>query len=67
MKYIGIDGCKGGWFCVGFEDRNRATWRMERISQLTDISGYLRRAELVLIDIPIGLRSIDPLERRCDV
>jgi predicted RNase H-like nuclease len=23
MKYIGIDGCKSGWFCVGLDENDK--------------------------------------------
>lgn len=67
MKYIGIDGCKGGWYCVGFDDRHRKQWQTVFATELTEVSAVLRRSELVLIDIPIGLRSIDTRERLCDL
>ena len=67
MRYIGIDGCKGGWFAVALESCKATSWQMELITQLTEISGALKQANLVLIDIPIGMRSVDCKERKCDL
>lgn len=64
--FIGIDGCKGGWFCTAVKSLNAPYWQMEFITSLTEISGAIRQSELVLIDMPIGLRSRNNNERVCD-
>lgn len=64
MKYLGLDGCRAGWFLVGLnEDLSGSFGLLESIAEL---SRYLNDADLVLIDIPIGLPRGDPDERVCD-
>lgn len=64
MKYIGIDGCKSGWFMVGLnKDGSGSFGILDRIYALAE---YLPGAETVLIDIPIGLRGKHQDERLCD-
>lgn len=64
MKYIGLDGCKGGWFLVGLnQDKSEAFTILKSIHELTE---YLDKAELVLLDIPIGLRGRSADARLCD-
>jgi len=58
----GIDGCKGGWIAVG---RNTASEKIS-IHLLTSIDDIQElNAEVVAIDIPIGLPDAGP--RPCDV
>ena len=61
-KVSGIDGCKAGWFAFHFDG---AIW----YSSLHDNIGELYESidsELILIDIPIGLRGKEKCERVCD-
>lgn len=64
MKYIGIDGCRSGWFYVGLDESGHASFGVFR--QLDELSGYMQDAAAVLVDIPIGLKSRDAAERLCD-
>ncbi len=64
MKYIGIDGCKIGWFWVGL-DREGA-YETGVLTQFPDIVKFLNDAELILVDIPIGLPSKGHESRLCD-
>jgi predicted RNase H-like nuclease len=63
MKYVGIDGCPGGWFLISIDqDANFYFNVFDHIDQLWN---DYKDSTLILIDIPIGLphwRS-----RRCDV
>ena len=55
VKFIGIDGCKLGWFYVGV------------IRSIREITAWLDAATLILVDIPIGLLTEGPAERLCDL
>jgi predicted RNase H-like nuclease len=64
MKYLGLDGCRAGWFMVALDDDGGGAFGV--LSTIDELSGYLPGAELALIDIPIGLRGRHPDERVCD-
>lgn len=61
--YAGIDGCRGGWFCV--ELGRRDAWTFS-ILPVDGIASVARSAKAMLIDIPIGLPDAGPDERACD-
>ena len=63
-KYIGVDGCKGGWFSVGLDQNgNFCESRVfEKFGQLLE---HYKDAELILVDMPIGLPE-DGEGRECD-
>jgi predicted RNase H-like nuclease len=64
MKYIGVDGCRGGWFMVGLAaDGGNACKLLHHIDEL---DAYLAAAQCILIDIPIGLLRHETQERACD-
>ncbi len=65
MKFIGIDGCKAGWFFAGFDQNN--DWRIDIFEKISDFSDALYVADLTLLDIPIGLESAGNEERACDI
>lgn len=52
-RYVGVDGCKGGWFCVGFDDDG--DYGAGVAATFADLLDAVPDAELVLVDIPIGL------------
>ena len=63
--FVGIDGCKAGWFTVSlFDDQ---PWELRVFSNIEEIWRSLSHAEILLIDIPIGLRDEGPEKRICDV
>ena len=63
-KYVGIDGCKAGWFTVGLDDDQvYETKVFEAFSELVD---HYRETRLVLVDMPIGLPGPGPDPRDCD-
>ena len=64
MKYIGIDGCKSGWFYVGLDESGRASFGV--FNHLDELSEHVKDAKAVLVDIPIGLKGRDKDERLCD-
>ncbi len=62
-EYVGIDGCPGGWFCVGLD--GQAGWSVSVIA--TDaVSSVVATATAAFIDIPIGLPDNGVEERLCD-
>lgn len=64
MKYIGIDGCKKGWFLVILKDKS---WEVSIIEKIEDLSQYVTdKNDIVVIDIPIGLTN-NKTERECDL
>ena len=64
MKYIGVDGCKKGWFYVALG--NADAWVVGVASSVQHILAAFPQAGLVLVDIPIGLRDEGKQERLCD-
>ena len=64
MKYIGIDGCKAGWLLAGLGEEGIAGYAL--LGTIDELSAYLDKAECILIDIPIGLRTRHTDERVCD-
>ena len=64
QKYLGIDGCKAGWFFVSIGSGNESEFGVfEKIEKL-----YVAypNAKWMLIDIPIGLPSGNIAARVCD-
>ena len=64
MIYVGVDGCRQGWFTVILEDKNH--WQVEVFPHISDLWKQFKGAQLILIDIPIGLRDNNFNERHCD-
>lgn len=63
--YIGVDGCPAGWIAVQFNDHShQATGLYDDIEDLWTAHGDA--AELILIDVPIGLRENSNAKRPCD-
>lgn len=64
IEYIGVDGCRAGWFYVGLAESE--AWDMGVAAKVSDLLCHLNKAKLILIDIPIGLREKEKQERLCD-
>lgn len=64
MIFIGIDGCKAGWFCVSLDEDEGYSYRIIRDAE--SLQQYVSHASSVLIDIPIGLLDTGTDERQCD-
>lgn len=64
MNFIGIDGCKAGWFYIGLD--GNGGWKSGVVDTIFELSDYITTSELTLIDIPIGLREQEKCERLCD-
>lgn len=65
QEYIGIDGCRAGWFGVGLGPAG--AWRIDVYPDFDALWADHREARLILIDIPIGLLDTGLDGRRCDV
>jgi predicted RNase H-like nuclease len=63
-KYIGIDGCKKGWFYFSLDDDRSYDFGI--LKTIREVSIISNKGDIILIDIPIGLREKDKLERTCD-
>ena len=59
-----MDGCAHGW--VAFSTQARESWDAEIFETISDLWSSHTRARLILIDIPIGLKSEGPNPRSCD-
>ena len=67
--YVGVDGCKGGWFAVALREKGKPEGKP--FKTITELWSAYKNASLILIDIPIGLREGGPeererKERKCD-
>jgi predicted RNase H-like nuclease len=61
MRYVGIDGCRGGWIAVAIDMQDRHEFCV--FDQIDGIAQLF--ADRVLIDIPIGLPETG--RRACDL
>ena len=65
LTYLGVDGCRAGWFAAGAEEYGGYFLTIyESFQSLWQKHGD---AGLILVDIPVGLKESGPEERRCDV
>jgi predicted RNase H-like nuclease len=62
--FIGIDGCRAGWFCVLLDGGDN--WSCRVVPDAHALGELARAADSVLIDIPIGLPDSGPDGRLCD-
>ncbi|MEX2531617.1 MAG: DUF429 domain-containing protein [Gemmatimonadota bacterium] len=63
--YVGVDGCRIGWCAMALSPQGDAS--VEVYPTFTALWDAWRAAQLILVDIPIGLKDDDPRERRCDL
>ena len=64
MVYIGADACKEGWLAVTLIDKTN--WKVNIFPNISTLWSQCKEANLILIDIPIGLRENDSRERILD-
>ena len=62
-EFVGVNGCRSGWFSVGFD--SRGCDELKVFPAFSELLAYYRNARLVLVDIPIGLQK-GPGGRQCD-
>ena len=53
IEFVGVDGCKGGWFSVGFASDGEPELKM--FPKFDELAECYKAAKLILVDIPIGL------------
>jgi predicted RNase H-like nuclease len=63
MKFIGVDGCKIGWFYTAITQEN--DWEIGVSEHIEKLWETHKDASLILVDIPIGLPFNEP--RTCDL
>lgn len=64
MRFIGVDGCPGGWVSVSLSARG--SWAVVLDADFRAVFERWREADHILVDIPIGLRD-SGAERACDL
>ena len=62
--FVGVDGCRAGWLAIGLEAEG--SWQVNIFPDVSNLWDHHRRASLILIDIPVGLKTGGKAERRCD-
>lgn len=60
----GINGCRGGWFCI-FEELPSRKLASKIFPTIDDLARHAEQIDIVAIDVPIGLTDSGP--RACDV
>ena len=63
-KYVGVDGCKGGWLSIALNEGDG--YEAEVFKKFSELVDYYPEARLILIDMPIGLPCPGPDPRDCD-
>lgn len=62
--YVGVDGCKAGWFAIGLDAAG--DWRFSVHHDFAAVWDSYQEARIILVDMPIGLVDAGPDGRRCD-
>ena len=62
-EFVGVDGCRAGWFSVGLS--RDGEYELNVFPDFTSLLEHYDTAELILVDIPIGLPE-GPGGRDCD-
>lgn len=63
-RWVGIDGCRAGWFYVGISDDSDFSFGV--LPEFSRVKLLLKSAERVLVDMPIGLPSAKTPTRTCE-
>ncbi|MDG0865772.1 DUF429 domain-containing protein [SAR202 cluster bacterium JH702] len=64
-SYVGVDGCKAGWFAIALTDNDDA-WSHGVYDSAESLVSQYSNASQIYIDIPIGLRDGGSEGRSCD-
>ena len=62
-EFVGVDGCRSGWFSVGFD--GNGCYELKVFPAFSELLDCYRDARLILVDIPIGLLK-NGEGRECD-
>jgi predicted RNase H-like nuclease len=60
--FVGVDGCKGGWFAIALTENGDPEPKCFR--NISELWNKYKKASIILIDIPIGLRDKGDKERK---
>jgi len=60
VRFIGVDGCPGGWVAIGLDERGFAGALLE--PTFAELLERCADAEVIAVDIPIGLADAGPRE-----
>jgi predicted RNase H-like nuclease len=63
--YIGVDGCRAGWFLVSLDNKNE--FKIDIFSDIYALWDIYYSSSSIFIDIPIGLPGGDITNRKCDL
>ena len=63
VMYVGVDACPGGWFSIGFTGAGQYVFHVSQ--GFVGIVEHYPAAELILVDIPIGL-PVPNMPRQCE-
>ena len=63
MQFVGVDGCKKGWFAVALDSGQN--WAINAYKSIDELWQAMNSASMMFIDIPIGLP--DSGRRACDL
>ncbi|MBW2433254.1 MAG: DUF429 domain-containing protein [Deltaproteobacteria bacterium] len=63
MQFVGVDGCKKGWFAVALG--SGGNWAIDIYKTIDELWNAMNSPSMMLIDIPIGLP--DTNRRVCDL
>lgn len=66
IKYVGVDGCTGGWVAVGLGDGVETCVKVFGRGEFPNLLEHFSGASVVLVDMPIGLPEGVPTYRCCD-
>ncbi|MGD8346857.1 MAG: DUF429 domain-containing protein [Lysobacterales bacterium] len=64
IRWIGIDGCPAGWFYVAIDAEDDFSFGV--LAEFGELAPLLKKAERVLVDMPIGLPSEQTPLRACE-
>jgi predicted RNase H-like nuclease len=64
MTVIGVDGCKGGWIAVAWDGHPGGKTTVHIVARFSEIVAM--DAEIIAVDMPIGLPDIAHNGRGCD-
>ncbi|TXT66480.1 MAG: hypothetical protein BAJALOKI1v1_290002 [Promethearchaeota archaeon] len=62
--YLGVDACSGGWISVIHSKKQ--SWKAKIFKNISALWNEYYSANIILIDIPIGLRNNSGKARLCD-
>lgn len=63
-EFVGIDGCRAGWFAISLMENG--SWTLAVYRDFVSLWRTYNRASLLLVDMPIGLIGFGSAGRECD-